>query len=186
MDTPQGYHQIRVKKASHKKLGFAGVDAIKWMYNVMPFRPVNRPPIFIMMMHGLDGTWKTVATSHGINVGKDADTRIIINDILNFCRSFKIALDYIECILQVCRLQNLSLCLRKCMWLPERVEFVGIDVCLDGNRPAQSKHQLLQAWPKPRIVRDVASFVCFAIFYCAFIPLFKVHVKRLCELMKNE
>jgi hypothetical protein len=124
IDAPQGY--------------FAGVDAIKWPYNMMPFGPVNGQPIFIMMMHDLYGTWIEICScqSCGINVGKDAHTCIIVDDILNFFCSFSIALAYIRCILEVCRSQNLSLCLCKCMWFPERVEFVGIDVCPDGNHPA--------------------------------------------------
>jgi hypothetical protein len=61
------------------------------------------------------------------------------------------------------------------VWL----EFVGVDVTIDGNRPAQSKRQLRQSWPIPTIVRDVASFVGFAVFYSNYIPLFEVRVKRL-------
>lgn len=149
----------------------------------MPFGPVNGPAIFITMMMDLDSTWNALACDfEKINVGKDADTRIIVDDILSFMRLFEIALKYIESILKVC----CSLCLRKCMWFPRRVKFVGIDICLNGNHPAQSKHQLLQSWPQPTIVRNIASFVGFAIFYCAFIPLFEVHVKRLQEIMKNE
>ena len=32
---------------------------------------------------------------------------------------------------------------------PARFEFVGVDVCPDGNRPACSKHVLLETWPEP-------------------------------------
>lgn len=79
----------------------------------MPFGPVNGPAIFITMMMDLDSTWNTLACDfEKINVGKDADTRIIVDDILSFMRLFEIALKYIESILKVCR----SLCLRKCMW----------------------------------------------------------------------
>jgi hypothetical protein len=182
MDAPQGYHQIRVAEGSREKLAFAGVDAIKWTYNVMPFGPVNGPPIFIIMMQDINGTWQMVATSRGVKVGLDADTRIIVDDILNFSRTFETALAYLESQLMVCRSQNLSLCLRKCSWFPERVEFVGIDVCLDGNRPALSKHQLLTTWPNPTIIRDISSFIGFAIFYSAFIPMFEVRVSRLRKL----
>ncbi len=57
---------------------------------------------------------------------------------------------------------------------PKRFEFVGIDVCLDGNRPAMSKHRLLKHWPQPEIVRDVVKLVGFAQFYSKFIPQFKL------------
>jgi hypothetical protein len=64
-----------------------------------------------------------------------------------------------------------------------RDEFVGIDVSEDGNRPAMSKHELLKTWPKPTIVRDIASFIGFAVFYSVFIPWFETRVTRLREIM---
>ena len=186
MDATQGYHQLRVAPESREKLAFAGPDTIKWTYNVMPFGPVNGPSIFITFMHDKDSTWKEYASQSGIKIGTDADTRLIVDDILSFARTFAIFLSYLEWQLKVCRSSNLSLCLKKCVWCPKRVEFVGIDVGLDGNRPAMSKHQLLKSWPSPVIVRDVASFVGFAIFYAMFIPMFEVRVARLRMILKEE
>ena len=54
------------------------------------------------------------------------------------------------------------------------------------NRPAQSKFDLLNSWPTPTTVRDVASFVGFAVFYSKHIPCFEARVKRLREIMKFE
>ncbi len=65
-------------------------------------------------------------------------------------------------------------------------EFVGVDVCADGNRLAQSKHQLLHHWATPVIVRDVAKFVGFLQFYSRFIPHFEVRISAFCELMKED
>jgi hypothetical protein len=66
------------------------------------------------------------------------------------------------------------LSLRKSHIFPKRFEFVGIDVCLDGICPAMSKHQLLEHWPQPEIVSDVAKLVGFAQFYSKFIPQFEL------------
>ena len=41
MDAPHGYHQVRVTKETMEKLAFAGPDATKWTFVVMPFGPVN-------------------------------------------------------------------------------------------------------------------------------------------------
>jgi hypothetical protein len=75
------------------------------------------------------------------------------------------------------------LSLRKRHIFPKCFEFVGIDVCLDGNRLAMSKHQLLKHWPQPAIVRDVAKLVGFAQFYSKFIPQFKLRIAPLCDLI---
>ena len=76
--------------------------------------------------------------------------------------------------------------MKKTHILPERFEFVGTDVCANGNQPAQSKHQLLESWPAPEIVRDLAKFVGFIIFYSQYIPHCEVRLKPLRLIMLNE
>jgi hypothetical protein len=64
------------------------------------------------------------------------------------------------------------------------MEFVGHDVCTDGNKPAESKHSLLKTWPKFRVARDVSSFLGFMKFYSAYIPYFEQRVASLRLLAK--
>jgi hypothetical protein len=87
-----------------------------------------------------------------------------------------------ECQLRVCQSYQLSLSLRKSHIFPKHFEFVGINVCSDGNRPAMSKHQLLQHPPQPETVRDVAKIIGFAQFYSKFIPHFELRIAPLCRL----
>ncbi len=71
--------------------------------------------------------------------------------------------------------------------LPKCFEFVGNDVCPKGNHPAQSKHQLLEIWPIPEIVRGVETFIGFAQFYSKYIHHFELRVTPLWELtIKHE
>jgi hypothetical protein len=80
------------------------------------------------------------------------------------------ALSYMECQLHVCLTYQLSLSLRKSCIFSEHFDFVGIDVGLDRNFPAMSKHQLLEHWSQPKFVRNVAKIVRFAQFYGKLIP----------------
>ncbi len=160
-DAPMGYHQITASKETKEKLAFQGPDAIKWTYNVMPFGPTNGPATFVTMIHDVDSVWKEEAESRGIQVDRGVGTTIIIDDILNWAKNFDLALRYIECQLRVCKAYRLTLSLKKSHFFPKRLEFVGIDVSPDGNRPAMSKHDLIKSWPIPELVRDVASFVGF-------------------------
>ncbi len=89
----------------------------------------------------------------------------IVNNIFSWAKSLEAALLYIKCQLHVCQSYQLSLSLHKSHIFPKRFNSVGIDVCLDGNHPATSKHQLLEHWPQPEIVQDVAKIVGFAQFY---------------------
>ena len=66
------------------------------------------------------------------------------------------------------------------------MEFVGHDVCPDGNCPAQSKHSLLKPWPTFRIARDIMSVLGFLNFYSMYIPYFEQRVAPLRELAKRD
>jgi hypothetical protein len=99
----------------------------------MPFCPVNGPATFIAFIHEVDGSWKEIARFYGISINKDTNTNIIVDDILSYAKSLQIALIYIECQLKICQSWNLSLSLKKSDIFLMRFEFVGIDVCPDGN-----------------------------------------------------
>ena len=80
--------------------------------------------------------------------------------------------------------QHLSLSLKKCVFCPKRMEFVGHDVCTGGNKPTQSKHSLLKTWPPFEVARDIHSFLGFLIFYNKYIPYFEQRVEPLRDLAK--
>ncbi len=90
---------------------------------------------------------------------------------------------FIKCQLCICQSFRLLLSLRKRNIFLKRFTFVGIDICLDGNCPAMSTHQLLEHWPQPEIVRDVAKLVGFAQFYSKFIPQFELQIAPLHHLI---
>ena len=173
-DAPMGYHQLAVALASQDKLAFQGVDAIKWKYNVMPFGPTNGPATFINFIYDINSVWQKLATERGVQIDEDTNTKIIVDDIVSYAKQVQDALNYMECQLIVCQAYRLSLNLRKSFVFPPRFEFVGVDVCDNGNRPAKSKHTLLQTWPPPELVRDVAKFIGFAQFYSRFIHHFEI------------
>jgi hypothetical protein len=130
----------------------------------------------------MDSTWKNLARKHGVTINKDTNTNIIVDDILSWANSLVSALIYTECQLCVCQVQNLSLSLKKLHIFLKQFKFVRIDVCPDGNRPAMSKHQLLQHRPSPTIVRNVAKFVGLMQFF----PNFDIQITPLRELLHKE
>ena len=178
-NTPMGYHQKSATKATQEKLAFQRSDAIKWTYNVMPFGPMNGPATFIAMIHDLESVWKEIAMMEGLTIGRCVNTTIIVNNILNWAKSFPQALKYIVCQLCTCKAYRLTLSLKKSHFFPKHQEFVGINMSPDGNCPAMSKHKLLKHWLIPQLVCDVASFVGFLQFYSKFIPNFEICVEPL-------
>ena len=110
----------------------------------MPVGSVNGPYNFISFIHDMNSTWKSVAESRGISIDEITNTITIVDDILSWAQLVSTALHYMEGQILVCRSQNLSLSLKKNSVFPKKFECVGIDVSQDGNRPATSKHQLIQ------------------------------------------
>ncbi len=181
-DAPMGYHQLALALASQEKLAFQGPNTIKWTYIVMPFSPKNGPATFITFIHNIDSQWKAMAQQKGLIIYDNTNTKIIVDNIFSWAKSLFMALIYIECQLWVCQAYGLSLSLQKSHIFPKRFEFFGIDVYSDGNRPAMLKHQLLEHWPQPETVRDVAKIIRFAQFYSKVIPQFELWIAPLCNL----
>ncbi len=185
-DAPMGYHQLAAALASHEKLAFQGVDALKWTYIVMPFGPTNRPATFVNFIYNIGSIWKKLATLRGVPVGDTTNTRIIIDNIVSWSSTEEYALECIRCQLKVCQAYPLLLNLRKSHFFPQQFESAEIDVCNDGNRPAKSKHTLLTTWPDPNVVCNMEKFIGFAKFYSRFINHFELSIAPLRKLCKNE
>ncbi len=152
----------------------------------MSFSPTNWPATFINFIHDINSIWKELTKQRGITIDDNTNTKIIIKDIISWAKLVDSALTYMECHLKVCQANMLSLNLRKSHIFPKWFMFVGIDVCANGNRPAQSKHTLLQTWPAPKTVCGVAKFIGFVQFYSRFICNFKIQITALCKITKQE
>jgi hypothetical protein len=185
LDAPQGFHQIAVNLASQEKLAFAEPFTRKWMYNVMPFGPVNGPVTFVIFIYDCKADWDELAEKRGLTLGSGTGSVIIIDDIHGSGDTWENALAYLECQLTVCLHRRLSLNLKKCHLFNKRFEFVGHDIAEDGNHPAESKFDLVRRWPNPTIIRDIAGLLGFCVFYSCYIPFMEVkcrNLRKLCTL----
>jgi hypothetical protein len=113
------------------------------------------------------------------------NTKIIVDNIFSWSELLEKALSYMECQLCLCQAYWFSLSLHKWCIFSKRFKFVGIDVCPDGNCPAMLKHQLLEHWPQPEFIRDVAKIIGFTQFYGKFIPRFELQIAPLCDLISK-
>jgi hypothetical protein len=109
------------------------------------------------MIHDLDSAWKDLTARSGLNVDDNTNTNIIVDDIFNWAMSFDSTLQCMECQLQICKAYCLTLSLKNSPFFLKRFEFVGVNVLPDGNCPTMSKHKLLDHWPTPEFVHNVAS-----------------------------
>ncbi len=152
----------------------------------MPFRPTNGPATFINFIYDINSICQKLATEQGVQIDEDTNMKIIIDDIVSYAKKVQTALIYMECQLIVSQAYRLSLNPCKSFIFPPRFKFVVINACDDGNQPGKSKHTLLQTWPPPDFVRDVAKFIGFAQFYSRFIHHFEICIAPLRKLTKLE
>jgi hypothetical protein len=122
----------------------------------------------------------------GLSIGTNLDTKIIIDNTINWAQLFDQALQYIKCQLRIAKAYCLTLSLKKIHFFLKRFEFVGIDVSPDGNRLAMSKHELLQSWPMPSLVCNVASLLASSNCTANFIPCFELCAELLQTIMLRE
>jgi hypothetical protein len=53
-------------------------------------------------------------------------------------------------------------------------------------RATVQQHQLLQRWPLPLIVHNIAKFVGFMQFYSSFISNFEIRIMPLCKILRED
>ena len=63
--------------------------------------------------------------------------------------------------------------LAKCKMFFGKTEFVGMDVCKDGNRRAASKYAAISALRSPKVTEDLYMLIGLFGFYRKYIPLFE-------------
>ena len=81
------------------------------------------------------------------NLTENNNTTIIIDDAMVFGTSVDNMFILLECICRIARKYHLSWKLKMCQWFPKKIEFVGVDILVDGNMPAPSKFGMLTRIP---------------------------------------
>ena len=149
----------------------------------MPFRLVNGPVIFVVMVYDLKNYWDKLAKEWdiniNININIEPNSIIIINNTFIYSNSFETILQYLQAILEISKRYNLSWKLEKYGFLEPQIEFVGVNIADHDNHPAQSKSSLVEMWQNktPFTIRDLAAFIGFTGYYCNWIPFHETRIK---------
>ena len=200
LDARSGFHQIKVAADSQEKLAFMAPDFQKYTFDVLPFGPMNGPPVYTAMMVLLQRQWHALAEKvirawerkeaqrlalEGKSPPPPArfGSKIIIDDILIWASLYLATLLYFDCVCQIFDKHRVSFKLEKCEFFYPRVEYVGHDLTAEGQHPARSKYQLIADWALPATARNLQSFVSLCGFYQKYQPWFEIHIKGLRRLI---
>ena len=185
LDAGSGFHQIVVADDTIDKLAFYGPNHIKYSWNVMPFGPLNAPPVYITFMLQLRSMCTRRAREHPSLQSAFFGSNQIVDNTLLWSNSIPAIFTFLEIVLQTCMEFRVSLKLKKCTFFDPRLGFVGVDLSANGHLPAASKYSLITSWPLPDCQSALTSFIGFCGFYNRFIPWFEVRIKPLRALIKK-
>jgi len=124
----------------------------------MFFDMTNSPATFQTIMN--DIFWNLIA--EGIMV-------VYLDDILIFTRTEEEYAKAIRRVLQVLQKHKLLLCLEKCEFCKERIEYLGLVISENEVSMDPVKVVEVQEWPTLENKTDVQTFLGFVNFYRRFI-----------------
>ena len=170
LDAACGYWQIVMRERDKHKTAFICTEGL-FEFEVMPFGLCNAPATYQRLMNlmlaGL--TWKSCL--------------VYLDDILVFSASFEAHLADLEEVLKRLRTAGMLLKVSKCFFALKSVAYLGHVVSAEGIRADPAKVAKIRAYPTPRSLPELRSFLGLAGYYRRFIKSFSIVATPLFELM---
>ena len=188
MDFESGFWQVLLHEDSRDKTAFFVPDGQK-RWTVMPMGCLNAHGTFCCLVDTLKRQWNRIATEHGIRDDIQVtlkgerpwtDAEVIVDDIMLHSENPEPLIRYFEIVLQVLQKHQVTVKLKKCRFFPQSAKFVGMDVEVDGNRPARSKMQALEdlKTQPPNTVTDLRQLIGLIGFYQDWIANYELRIGR--------
>jgi hypothetical protein len=185
--------RLALVKASQDKTAFYTPSGKKH-WTVLPMGATNAHPFFIAMINEMQAVWNDQAETRDIKLcsstinkrGKDdPDAKTIVEDVILYAYTVESLLRYFEVVLEVLEFYRVTVKLRKCRFVQQEVEFVGMDILSQGSSPAKSKDEAFHKLTYPKSFTDLRGFIGFLGFYQDFLPFYEVRIEPYCLLLKE-
>ena len=172
IDLDSGYWQILAEKEARTRLAFFTPDGKK-RWKVMPMGALNSAATFVAMMQKLQQQWDALAKERGIN---NVGSKVIVDDVLLYGRTADQLLRYFRTVLDVLKHHRATINLKKCKFMRDRCEFVGVDIVAGGNKPAESKYAAFEALGRPNTFGDLRMLIGLFGFYSKHLALYEPRI----------
>uniref|UniRef100_A0A3B3SGH8 Gypsy retrotransposon integrase-like protein 1 n=1 Tax=Paramormyrops kingsleyae TaxID=1676925 RepID=A0A3B3SGH8_9TELE len=169
LDLKSGYYQVDVEEADKPKTAFVCPLGF-WEFNRMPQGVTNAPSTFQRLME------KCMAD---INL---KEVLVFLDDLIVFSETVEEHEVRFLRVLTRLKEYGLKLSLEKCKFFQTSVRYLGHIVSQYGVETDPEKIEALKAWPSPRNLKELRSFLGFAGYYRRFIRNFSKIVKPLNDL----
>lgn len=172
LDLKTGFHQIRLRPSDIEKTAFNSKYG-QFEYLVMPMGLCNAPATFQSLMNRVFHDYI------------DRFLVVYIDDILIFSNTREEHLEHIRVVLERLRKHRLYASPKKCSFMNEEAEFLGLVVGRDGIRVQPRKVEVIQNWPRPINLTELRSFLGLVQFFRRFIPNFSARAAPLSALLQK-
>ena len=172
LDLRSGYHQVRVAEADVQKTAFRTKHG-HFEFTVMPFGLSNAPATFQRMMNDV------------LRPFIDDFVVVYLDDILIYSRTEEEHERHLHQVLEKLREKKLYAKRSKCEFGLEKVEYLGHTVGPEGLSMDDSKVEAILAWPVPKGVKELRSFLGLAGYYRRFIKGFAGRTAAISNLLKQ-
>ncbi|KAF9762991.1 Retrovirus-related Pol polyprotein from transposon gypsy [Nosema granulosis] len=109
-----------------------------------------------------------------------------LDDIIIYSKDLNTHKEHMETVFRKLKEAGISLNKNKCKLLRHQVKILGNVVSEEKNRPDKEKIECLKAYPLPKTVKELRSFLGLLNYCREFIKDFSSKAKPLYELLKGE
>ena len=173
IDLRVGYNNVRIAEGHEWKTAFRTRYG-SYEYLVMPFGLTNAPATFQSFMNDI---------FHSL---LDVCVIVYLDDILIYSDDLESHKQHVRKVLEILRKHNLHARPEKSSFHEDSIEYLGVIISPNGVAMDKGKVDVILAWPAPRNVKELQSFLGFANFYRRFIDNYSGIVKALTSLLKKE
>ena len=171
LDLAQGYHQIRMTPEDCPKTAFR-TPMGHYEFKVLPFGLTNALATFQARMNDI------IRPYFGRFV------LVYLDDILIYSKNEEEHIEHVRQALSIMRKYKFYAEKKKCMFMQEKLLYLGHEVGPDGIRPDAQKLSVVPDWPEPRDVKEVRSFLGLANYFSKLIYGFAEIAKPMTNLAK--
>lgn len=173
LDVRWGYNNVRIREGDEWKAAFRTNRGL-FEPLVMFFGLTNSPATFQTMMNDI---FKELI-DEGVVI-------VYMDDILVLTATLEKHREVVEKVLEILRTQKLYLKPEKCEFEKSQIEYLGLIISPGQVAMDPVKVEGVMAWPQPKDLREVQSFVGFVNFYRRFIQGFSEIARPLYELSQK-
>ena len=172
LDLASAYWQVAMDPESIDKTAFCThVGLYEWL--VMPFGLSNAPATCERLMEEI---FRGMQWNGAL---------VYLDDLVAYGKTWTQALNRLRAMFQKLREANLTLKPSKCMLMTREITYLGHSVSESGVRPGAHKVKAIEAWPAPKTLDEVRSFLGLCGYYRRFVDNYADVTKPLTGMLKK-